>query len=596
MPDQTHKGQLADQAFLFGPEDGRAPEDGATADPIDMQIVASTYRSIVDQDAFEDMIASWAAKLDQIEPETGRRRGLSQQLFGQLMMARHTLETLDIPAENDPLKRAITDVPGPAVVLTPDGRVAMANIAGERAFATKQGAFLDTEVIAPASLQDYTALMRAARGQGNAAQAILTVIPPPETELPPFTAEGYMIAVRGQSGAHVALRSLEIAWEPSVSARLREAFGLSAAEAEVARLFFLLRDIDRIAEARAVSRLTVRTQVKTIMSKVEAPTNVDLMRLLAMIAGREAMGQRGESPVWQDPLGREDRIETPDGRVVTWTWMGARDGRPAVLLRGFPMTYILPPEAEDRLRRAGVKLYALSRPGYGNSSLHKDLDVRQDNQAALRMFLDRVIRQPCLGIGMSNGFVPLLEEQQANPARFHALMAIGYTGVLDRSGIHRLQPIQRTMMLMAAHTPWLAELVAKSAHRMMRQHGVDWYLERAYRTRPLDMRTCQNPEMAALIRNACEHLLKQGHGAFVRDLQLAGAPIDAAIEALTIPLLFLAPVLDGVFDEMRYRQIERRNPRIRVEPVADAGELIFYQQSRLIVDRIIELSRAPQPA
>jgi hypothetical protein len=82
----------------------------------------------------------------------------------------------------------------------------------------------------------------------------------------------------------------------------------------------------------------------------------------------------------------------------------------------------------------------------------------------------------------------------------------------------------------------------------------------------------------------------------VRDLQLAGAPIDAAIEALTIPLLFLAPVLDGVFDEMRYRQIERRNPRIRVEPVADAGELIFYQQSRLIVDRIIELSRAPQPA
>mgnify|MGYP001385528159 CR=1 FL=1 len=130
----------------------------------------------------------------------------------------------------------------------------------------------------------------------------------------------------------------------------------------------------------------------------------------------------------------------------------------------------------------------------------------------------------------------------------------------------------------------------------MRQHGVDWYLERAYRTRPLDMRTCQNPEVAALIRNACEHLLKQGHGAFVRDLQLAGAPIDEAIERLAIPLLFLAPTLDGVFDEAAYRRVERRNPLVRVEPVPEAGELIFYQHSRLIVDRIIELTQTPVPA
>lgn len=316
------------------------------------------------------------------------------------------------------------------------------------------------------------------------------------------------------------------------------------------------------------------------------------MRLLFMVANRDILGRRGESPVWHDPLEREEHLVLCDGRKVAWTWMGAEDGIPVVALRGFPMTYLLPGEGEARLKKAGVKLYALSRPGYGNSSYDAKIGVLEDNLIALRTFMDRVIKAPYVGVGMSNGFVPLLAEQQANPDRFRTLIAIGYTGVLDRSGINRLQSVQKTMMRLAGPAPWLAKLVAKSGHRMMRQHGVDWYLERAYRSRFLDMQTCKNPNVSALIRNACEHLLKQGHAAFVRDLQLAVEPIDSAIESLSIPMRLLAPTKDGVFDETAYRRLEHRNPNIRVEPVSDAGELVFYQRTDLILDRIIEAATA----
>jgi len=591
MPDQDSKKHLADQQFLFSTDEWESQGDGDAADPIDMEIVANTYRSIVDQDAFEEMIANWSDKLDQIDARPEGKRGISRQLVKQLMAARKTLETLEIPAENDPLKRAISDVPGPAIVLSPEGRVAITNIEGERAFSTQQGAFLDTEIIAPASVQDFAALRRAAGAKGNAAQAILTILPKSADYAAPFLAEGYMIRIPGQSGAYIAIRSLEIAWGDGVSERLQQAFGLSQAETEVARLFFQLRDIERIAEARGVSTLTVRTQIKAIMAKTEAPSNVDLMHLLSMVTSRDIVGRRGEAPIWHDPLGREKRITLADGRQVAWTWMGAENGRPVVLLRGFPMAYLLPGEGEERLRTAGVKLYALSRPGYGNSSLDRRLGALDDNLAALRAFMDHEIHEPCVGIGMSNGLVPLLAEQHANPDRFRALIAIGYTGVLDRSGIHRLQSVQKTMMMLAGPAPWLAELMAKSGHRMMRQHGVDWYLERAYRSRPRDMQTCQHPNSAALIRNACEHLLKQGHAAFVRDLQLAVEPIDHVIEDLTIPMRFLAPADDGVFDDTAYRVLEKRNPRVSVEPVTEAGELIFYQRTNLILDRIIEAAR-----
>lgn len=146
---------LADQQFVLSPEHPAAEDEGVT--PVDLEIVAATYRSIVDQDAFEEMVANWEAKLAPARTDPGHRPKISKQMFGQLMMARNILEKLDIPVGDDPLRRAISEVTGPAIVLSPDGRVAISNVEGERAFDTRQGAFLDDERVAPASMPDFMA-------------------------------------------------------------------------------------------------------------------------------------------------------------------------------------------------------------------------------------------------------------------------------------------------------------------------------------------------------------------------------------------------------------------------------------------------------
>jgi DNA-binding CsgD family transcriptional regulator/pimeloyl-ACP methyl ester carboxylesterase len=578
---------LKDQDLLFAPEPDQLALPGDVDPETDLDIIANTYRAIVDQHAFEKMIASWNAKLDRVGADGENLSELSGSLLRQLAEARETLEVLDIPAENDPLSRAILDVAGPAVVLAPDGRIAVTNVSGTEVFGRRQGMFFDVETIDPRSEQDFLALRKAANASGNRSTAILRILPKGEEDKP-IMVEAFLLEAPGQEKSYIAIRSLEIEWTAEASRRLGEAFGLSDAEVQVGRLFYELRSIEGVARERNVSLHTVRTQIKAIQAKLEAPTQADIIRLLAMIASRVIMGQRGTVAGWRDPLGREVRHSTPDGRVVAWTWMGAENGLPAVMLRGFPMGYLLPEEAENKLRAAGVKLYALSRPGYGNSSLHGDLPVLEDNLAALRVFLDQAMEGPCIGIGMSNGLVPLLAEQQANPDRFSSLIAIGYTGVLDRSGMGRLPLIQKTMMRMTGYAPWLVELMAKSGHRMMQQHGVDWYLERAYRDRPCDMATYADPNIVPLLRNACAHLLMQGHTTFVRDLQLARAPVDDALDTLAIPLLWLAPKEDGVFDEKRYRRTEGRNSHIRMEPVPKTGELIFYQNTSLVIDRVIQ--------
>lgn len=602
MSDKQTQTPLADQRFLLAPGADELALPGEIDPATDLDIIANTYRAIVDQHAFEAMIASWNAKLDGADVDgTARptdaplsggasaRSLLSGPLLQQLAAARNTMETLDIPAENDPLSRAVRDVPGPAVVLAPDGRIAAANVAGAAAFGVRQGGYFDTGTIDPRSRQDFDALRKAADTPGNRSHAVLRILPAGGAEWArPFVAEGFLLPAPDQEKFFLVLRSLEIEWTPGATRRLAQAFGLSDAEGEVARLFFSLRDVSEVARARGVSTLTARTQMKAVMAKTETASQVDLLRLLAMVASRAVMGKRGRVPEWHDPLGREERVTLSDGRVVAWTWMGAEDGVPAVMLRGIPVGYLLPEAQQERLRAANIRLYALSRPGYGSSTMDSSLSALDDNMACLRAFLDRRIARPCVGIGLSNGIVPLLAEEQAHPGRFASLVAVGYTGILDRSGMDRLPPIPRTMLRLVNRAPWLVELMAKSGHRMMQQHGVDWYLERAYRNTPRDQATCGDPNALALLRSASAHLLMQGHGTFVRDLQLIRAPVDDALDTLGVQMLWLAPMEDGVFDEARYRRIERRNPRIRVEPVPDAGELILYQQSARIVDRIIE--------
>jgi hypothetical protein len=327
------------------------------------------------------------------------------------------------------------------------------------------------------------------------------------------------------------------------------------------------------------------------MGKMGTPSNVELMRLLAMVTSREQVGMTGAAPVWHDPLSRESIILASGGRKIAWTWMGDRHGVPVVMSRGMIMTYLLPADCEARLKEAGICLYLPSRPGYGNSTIDASLDVMEDNIVALREFLDRIVGRPCLGVGQADGVLPLVAEAAANPDRFRGLITVGYAAGFDLPGIQRLPKIQKVMLQLAGSAPWVAELMAKSGHRMMRQHGLDWYLERAFRSSPINQVTLRNPDWTALIRNACEHALKQGHVTFVRELQLSYHPVDAALQDLAIPLLYLAPLDDPGIDLDACGRLEKLNSKIMVEPVSDAAELILYQRSELILDRIIAMAR-----
>lgn len=262
---------------------------------------------------------------------------------------------------------------------------------------------------------------------------------------------------------------------------------------------------------------------------------------------------------------------------------------PAIFLRGMAMGYLLPESAEKMLKRAGVKLLIPSRPGYGNSSLHEDLPVLEDNRVMLEEFLVGMGLKGCVGIGLSDGIIPLLAQQDKDPDTFSALISVGFNGCLNRAAFRELPVPQATLLRLAKTAPRLLDLIARIGQRMIARYGVDWYLERAHASTPLDLQICRDPRTATLVRDACSHLVVQGTRTFVRDMQMFHAPVDSAIDELAIPMLSMVPTEDGLFDIHEYRQLEKRNARVKVLPVPESADLLIYQKTNLIMDRIIEI-------
>lgn len=98
---------------------------------------------------------------------------------------------------------------------------------------------------------------------------------------------GYLASVRParEPGyAVIALSDLCQPWRTLTPEMLVDMFAITPAEAEIALLLHEGRDLDEIALARSVSRETIRTQVKSLLSKLDLPSQKRLVMMLSRVA------------------------------------------------------------------------------------------------------------------------------------------------------------------------------------------------------------------------------------------------------------------------------------------------------------------------
>ncbi|EED12615.1 valacyclovir hydrolase, putative [Talaromyces stipitatus ATCC 10500] len=96
------------------------------------------------------------------------------------------------------------------------------------------------------------------------------------------------------------------------------------------------------------------------------------------------------------------QFQLPDGRNLDYCVNGPEDGIPLVWLHGTPSAGIPAPNLVTACAKKGIKVIALSRPGYGGSSRNKGRQV-VDTVADIKSLLNHLGVKKCLVGGWSGG-------------------------------------------------------------------------------------------------------------------------------------------------------------------------------------------------
>lgn len=553
---------------------------------LELELVAASYRFVSDDSAFHDCLEAWARKLEKLPMGLQARRNEEDSLFrGHLRGLRELVERVVKPSSVSPIEEAVSEINAPAMVITTRGAVVTMNAKAHRRFSALQGQKNSFEWLDPISQPDFDDVLASANRPDNWRHAIVRTIDEDETR---GLAEVFVVKGAADMPRFVAIRAMETFWSERVDLILEQAFGLTRAERDVVKLLYERCEVSKVAKLRGTTMHTARTQLRTIMDKTDTSSQVDLMRLLGLLAARASHGSRGEQDKWRDPWGNQQVLVRPNGRAIAYSWTGAEDGTPALLVHGAVQGYFLGPDIEQRLVRENIKLYAIVRPGFGPSASDPDCDFMQDQVEAIDWLLDHLDLGRVPAIGLGNGSIPLLQLAARRPEAFSGLLVMGLLFPMGTAQLSRLSPVQRALANFVHRAPRVAEIFADVSDHYIRQKGVDWYLKRGWGDVPEVQATLADPDSVPLIRNACELTISISTFDFVREMQCQWKLDPACYNKIACSVHHIHGQYDRSVSKEEANFFASLSPQFSTECIQGAGYFLPYEKPGLFADRLIE--------
>ncbi|MEP2103253.1 MAG: alpha/beta hydrolase [Parasphingorhabdus sp.] len=554
-------------------------------DDEELRLLEASYRLVSDASAFDDVVAHWARRLDRVD--SNKLDDIEHPLLSMHMQAvSDMLEKSSEDQANDPIEQVISSVTSPATVFSSGKRVAAVNERAVTAWGLKRGRTANTDWIDPLSHASFEQMLRGATIAGNQQHSIIRTI---DKDGGSGIAEIYSLLEDGQKGM-VAVRAIELTWSFRVSNMLEEAFGLTEAEIDVCRLLMELRDTKLIAGQRGSSFNTVRAQLLTIFEKTETKSQVDLVRLLAMISQRLNHDFGGSSAEWEDPLGREEIFLDKNGRAIAYSWAGDPDGRPALFSHGLATGYLLPDEGMRALKKHNIKLYLISRPGFGNSDpapLDENIQVNADAVIALSRHLD-IDRWIVMGQG--SGSLPLFRAHSNPASAIAGIACIGiYFPFTKKMRFEDYSNTRKVALRLASASPKFADLMAKISYRSMRASGPEFIVRSIYSECEVNDALLNDPDCRAFVRAAYSMLSVHKHHALAADLRMLTSDWATDLENCKIPVRYLHGTKDPANPVAAVEKFIASRPNMGLDIVEGGGELLFFSHSELLVNTLAEM-------
>lgn len=397
----------------------------------------------------------------------------------------------------------------------------------------------------------------------------------------------------------VLAASNEVGWPDGFHDILKQAFGLTTAEADVVRALVECGSLAEIAEQRSRSLDTIRAQVKSILAKTETHSQVELVRLalsmmdMVNLTLDAAPGPKVVSRGYETLEEREFKsLLTPDGRRLDYLILGDPAGKPVLFL---PLDYGLvrwPAPAEAEAAARGLRIIVPVRAGYGQSdalSRKADYDAALVTDTFQVLDAEAVARCPVITLGGDSYYA--VQMARTDPKRISLILGCG--GVLPmtrREQFERMEKWHRFILAGAKYTPHLLPFMVKAGFLLARKIGKRGFIHAVYGQCPADVDTFENPDVFEAIVTGSEVALSEKHSAHAAfSAQVLGRQQQDWSDDLEqirahVPIVFMNGHQDPQVPVATLREFQRDYPWIDYREYDDAGQLIFFRHWRDALD------------
>ncbi|MEL6588063.1 MAG: LuxR C-terminal-related transcriptional regulator, partial [Pseudomonadota bacterium] len=400
-----------------------------------------------------------------------------------------------------------------------------------------------------------------------------------------------------EAGPHVLAATSETAWPDGFDDLLKGSFGLTSAEVDVVRQIVECQSVKDIAEARGRSVDTVRVQVKSILSKTEAHSQSELVRLALSLMDMATVDQTAmpERPATRT-LSLEPRpfqtLWTATGRRLDYVTFGDPAGRPLLYLHGAYGLCRWSPAAEQRAAQKGLRVIVPIRAGYGATDLvPRDADYAHMQTADLIQVMDAegVTRAPVVTMGSDIYFAVWLAH--FHPTRVSHILGGGPSLPLTRpEQFERMEKWHRFVNAGARYTPKVLPFIVKAGFLLARRLGKRGFIHAVHGDVPGDVAVFENPDIFPAFEFGTDIALSATHAAHDAFSQQAIAHQTSdwrsALEGLEskVPVIALFGDDDPEMPPETLAELQSDYPWLdwRIKP--NVGQLVLFRYLFDIID------------
>ena len=419
------------------------------------------------------------------------------------------------------------------------------------------------------------------------------------------TSEGEMLALVVTTYYH---------WNDILGHVLSDVFGLTLAEQGVVRSLVEGRSAKEIATTRGTSEGTVRGQIKSILAKMNARSQSEIIRLVLSL--RDVSTQGSGAPVLRiaspslvaaDWLNAEvwkpfQTLTLPDGRRMDYHDMGPVSGAPVLYTHmGYCQVRWIAPMLKLAYQ-LGLRVICPIRAGYGQSdNISSKADILRSTTQDTLALLDHlgIARLPYVSQGNDLIFAAAFAgEHPDKVTEIIGLSARPYLhGDLHYSGMGKWH---RFFLSTAKHSPHLVHFTTKAAIAMARRYGVETIFMNMQASSAADLALVQNPDHAAVMRANGELVASKTTNAaqaYAMEISVSEAPWDHLLKATReIPTWFVIGAEDPATDLATIAAYREAYPWIEIEVMRNAGQMLIFQHYDALIPRLADAARRAREA